>query len=188
MEFSEPDKDTFQNYVWDTQALNRLAIDKEMVIICKSAIDAGHRYYITSVQERELMGIPDRTMQYEDANAWGTHQTKTFEVMEHLKFRRLSCIALLYQNFWTLDGSMRILETSGSRIEMFNEIYHNNNHHKRDATIAEAVIYHGCILITNDKRLRNKVNKFFPECAITYEKYKDTILELQQQEALDHAD
>ena len=188
MDCINPQGNGFQNYVWDTQALNQLASDDDMIILCKSAYDVGHRYYITTVQERELVGVPDRTMKYNSSSAWRNPQGQTFEVMKSLCFCRISCIALLYLNFWLLDGSMRILEDSGPRIDMFNEIYNNNNHHKRDATIAEATVYHNCFLISNDKRLRNKTNKYFPGTAITYKEYKDRILALIAKEANARAD
>ena len=175
MEYCNPDKNGFQNYVWDTQSLNQLAEDDEMIERCKQAICLGHRYYITTVQERELMGVPDRKMNYEDPSAWSKPKEQTFKVMDSLNFLRLSCVALLYPNFWVLDGSMRILETSGPRIDMFNEIYNNNNRHKRDATIAEATIFHGCTIITNDDRLKKKINIYFPGRAITYAEYKDIL-------------
>lgn len=161
----------YQNYIWDTQALNLLAKDVKAISMCQDAINYGHRYYITQVQTRELIGIPDRSMKYTDSSAWGKSENNTLEVLENLGFRRLSCVALGYLNFWILDGSMRLLESCGPRVDMFNDIYNGNNHHKRDATIAEATIYHNCILITNDKRLRNKINKHFPERAITYDYY-----------------
>ncbi len=182
MDFMEPSRNEFQNYVWDTQALNLLATDDEMIEYCKRVYKVGHRYYITMVQVRELAGWPDRKMNYNDPSAWNMRQNQTFEIMETLDFHRLSCIALLYPDFWILDGSMRILEDSGRRIDMFYDIYNNNNHHKRDATIAEAAVYHGCVLITNDGRLKKKVNKFFPKRAITYEEYKDKILALDIKE------
>ena len=188
MDFMEPNENEFQNYVWDTQALNLLATDNEMIEGCKRAYTVGHRYYITMVQVRELAGWPDRKMNYTDPNAWSQRQDQTFEILEALDFRRLSCVALLYPGFWILDGSMRILEDSGQRIDMFYEIYNNNNRHKRDATIAEAVVYHGCILITNDDRLRRKVNKYFPGTATTYEEYKNLLFSMDIREGSNHAD
>ena len=189
MEFIDPNKNGFlKNYVWDTQALNQLTLDDNMKNLCSIAYCHGHRYFITIVQARELNGVPDRTMKYSNADAWKSPQAETFEIMEALKFSRLSCVSLLYPNFWLLDGSMRILEDNGSRTDMFYAIYNNNNHHKRDATIAEATIYHECILISNDKRLRNKMNKFFPGSAITYDEYRDYLIAQQFQEVPNHAD
>ena len=171
MDCIKPNGNGFQNYVWDTQSLNLLASDDEMIALCKNAYNAGHRYHITTVQERELAGIPDRTGKYDSPSSWGTSQKHTFEVMESLYFCRISCVALLYLNFWLLDGSMRLLEDSGPRIDMFNEIYNNNNHHKRDATIAEAA-----------------TNKYFPGTAITYNEYKERILALTSKETTTYAD
>lgn len=175
MELVESVGNEYRNYVWETNALNRLADDIEMLRHCHATIEEGHRYYITTVQERELIGIPDRTMKYDDVSKWGSAQKKAFEIMEALDFKRVSCVPLLYRNFWLLDGSMRILEDNGIRTDMFNSIYNNNNRHKRDATIAEAAMYHGCTLISNDGRLRNKVNCFFPSSAISFEEYKNIV-------------
>lgn len=188
MDFVEPSGNGFQNYVWDTQSLNLLATDNEMIERCKGAYNEGHRYYITMVQVRELAGWPDRKMNYDDPNAWSMRQDQTFIVMETLDFHRLSCVAVLYPGFFILDGSMRLLEDSGLRIDMFNDIYNNNNHHKRDAIIGEATVYHRCCLISNDKRLRNKINKYFPETAITYEEYRNLISALDIREESTHAD
>lgn len=188
MDFVEPSGNGFQNYVWDTQSLNLLATDNEMIECCKRAYIVGHRYYITLVQVRELAGWPDRKMNYDDPNAWGTRQDETFRIMETLDFHRLSCVAVLYPGFTILDGSMRLLGDSGLRMDMFYDIYNNNNHHKRDAIIAEAVVYHGCTLVTNDERLRKKVNKYFPGTAITYAEYKNVLSSIDIREDSDHAD
>lgn len=187
MEYIEP-TGGLQNFIWDTQSLNLLVSDAGMVSLCKRALETGHRYFITTVQERELIGVPDRTMKYSDGDTWGQYQKKTFLVMEDLMFCRCSCIALLYPGFWLLDGSMRILSDSGPQTDMFYDIYNNNNHHKRDATIGEAAVYHGCMLVTNDKRLRNKVNKHFPETAISYDEYKTSLERLFSTEVTTNAD
>ena len=171
MDFLEPDK-AFKNYIWDTQALNALAEDEEMISLCQRAIEKGHRYYITMIQQRELSGVPDRKMNYDNPNAWGHGQKNTIYTINKLGFACLSCVAQFYVGFWLLDGSMRILDNSGIRIDMYNDIYNRNKSHKRDATIAEAAAYHECTLITDDKRLHKKVNKYYPSTAITYDDYK----------------
>ena len=98
MEYIEPNSD-FQNYIWDTQSLNKLATDAEMVSLCKKAFVTGQRYFITTVQERELVGVPDRTMKYSDGDAWGKYQERTLLLMEKLNFCRCSCVVLFYHNF-----------------------------------------------------------------------------------------
>lgn len=183
MELAVPNSVILANFVWDTCALNELVKDTEAIKWCKIAIEAGHRYYITTVQERELAGVPDRKLTYGDASTWGNPQTKIFSILDTLSFCRISCITTLYPEFWLLDGSMRILEGSGKRLEMYNAIYNNNNHHKRDAIIAEATVYHGCKLISKDGRFMRKVNSFFPNTAITYDEYKVILKEIA-----DHAD
>lgn len=188
MELIEPLGNGFKNYVWDTNSLNKLAADPQMIQYCHKAIRNGHRYYITTVQERELTGIPDRTLEYDNPSKWGTVQQKTFDVMESLDFKQVSCVGLLYRYFIVLDGSMRVLESSGSRIDMFNSIHNNNNHHTRDATIAEATIYHGCTLISGDGRLRNKVNRYFPDSAISFDEYKHIVSSYEVKEEKHNAD
>lgn len=182
MELLKTLENGYINFLWDTNSLNKLAADSKMIQCCYDAIGSGHCYYITTVQERELMGVPDRTLEYDNLSKWGPVQHKTLDIIKSLGFRKISCIALFYHNFTLLDGSMRILEPYGPRIDMFNSIYNHNNHHKRDATIAEAAIYHGCTLITGDKRLRNKVNLFFPNKAITFDEYKNIIFSIKRKE------
>jgi len=80
----------------------------------------------------------------------------------------------LRQNFWVLDGSMRMLENTGVRTKMFESIHNSNKRYISDAQIAEAAIYHECFLVTNDRRLQKNVTDYFPGRAFSLIDYSNT--------------
>lgn len=165
------------NFVFDTNNINRLAVDTVAINNCISAMKEGYCFYITDVQQREFMGWPDRKGTYSDPKSWHPSENykQIYSLIDRLNIQYISCVALLLEGFWTLDGSMRILDDEGSLYEMFQSIHNKNRSHLRDATIAEATIYNHCKLVTNDKRLRNKMNLFFPGTAITYKDFIDSL-------------
>jgi len=167
----EPDKCNPNNYVLDTNVFEHLAKNGDALKHMKSLFTKGHCYYITDVQNREIIGVPDRTGKYEDPSAWNAslNASKIIDIIESLQVKHISCVASLQKNFWLLDGSMRI--KTGERTAMFNDIRNNNSKHLSDAQIAEAAIFNYCALITDDKKLLNKVNKHFPGKAILLNKY-----------------
>lgn len=172
-----PSAENPNNFVFDTNNINRLALDAIAIEKCKLAIKHGYQFYITDVQVREFMGVPDRKGTYSDPASW--HMSENLDqirsIIKNLNIQHISCVALLLKHFWTLDGSMRILDDKGPLFEMFQTIHNKNRSHLRDATIAEATVYNHCKLVTNDRRLRNKMNSFFPGSAITYEDFLDSL-------------
>ena len=66
---------------------------------------------------------------------------------------------------------------------MANEIFHFNEELRKekpfaqnyDAMSAEAAIHYGCYLVSDDKDLRNIVNKYFPKKAISTKDLIDLI-------------
>lgn len=173
----QPSAENPNNFVFDTNNINRLATDITTVEKCKLAIDHGYRFYITDVQVREFMGVPDRKGTYCDPTSWcpSNNLERIRCLIKKLNMQHISCVALFLKNFWTLDGSMRILDDNGPLVEMFQAIHNKNRSHLRDATIAEATVHNHCKLITNDKRLRNKMNSFFPGSATTYEEFVESL-------------
>lgn len=175
-----PNINNHNNYVFDTNILNRLAKEPVNIELCNLAVEHGYCFFITDVQIRELNGIPDRTGNYADSCAWRPAENAAliFSIIRKLHMEYISCVALLLLNFWTLDGSMRILDDKGPYYEMFQTIHNKNPHHLRDATIAESTIYNHCKLISNDKRLRNKMNSFFPNSAMPYDEFINMLHEV----------
>lgn len=172
-----PSPENPYNFVFDTNNINRLVVDIVAIENCKRAIKKGYCFYITDVQQREFMGWPDRKGTYSDLKSWHPSENykQIYSLIDELNIQHISCIALLFKGFWIDDGSMRILDDEGSLYEMFQSIHNKNRNHLRDAAIAEATVYNHCILVTNDKRLRNKMNNFFPRSAITYEDFIDSL-------------
>lgn len=182
MSITFPKADYSLNYMLDTCALNSIADSKEHTKLIGNSILYGYRYYKTDVQERELNGVPDRTLEYEKADAWKlTDRAKIAKtVLVEIKAERVSCVAAFLHNFFVLDGSMRLCpdEGTGPIANMMQEIHNQNIHHMRDAMIAESAIYNNCILVTADKRLYKKVKKYFPQNVINYYDFIDEIKNL----------
>lgn len=165
-------------FMFDTCALNRIVSIPEHINILKQAeTKLGYKYFISDVQERELKGIPDRTLDYENPNAYKASKQgeKALQYIQMLNMTKASCIASTYKDFTRADGSMRFASRTGKRAEMFNAICLNNNHHRRDAIIAEASINEDCILITVDNRLHKKTNQFYPESSMLYDDFISSI-------------
>lgn len=161
-------------FMFDTCALNRIVSYPEHIDILKQAeIKLNYKYFITEVQERELNGIPDRTLDYENPKAYKSSKQgeKALQYIQLLNMTKASCIATAYKDFTRADGSMRFPSSTGRKAEMFDAICLNNNHHKRDAMIAEASINEGCILITVDNRLYKKINQFYPDSSKLYDDF-----------------
>ena len=171
-----PNKDNKDNYVFDTNVLEVLAKDVELIKRCTYFIKKGHCYYITDVQGREIVGVPDRTGDYRNNEAWRRPESADamLSLIELLEIKTISCIASLRLNFWILDGSMRVLESAGVCAKMFDSIHNSNKRYISDAQIAEAAIYHDCLLLTNDRRLQKKVTDFFPGRAFSLVDYFNT--------------
>jgi len=171
-----PNKDNLDNYVLDTNVLEVLAKDVELIKHCTYFIKKGHCYYITDVQGREIVGVPDRTGDYRNNEAWRRPESADamLSLIELLDIRSISCIASFRWNFTILDGSMRELENTGMRVKMFESIHNLNKRYISDAQIAEAAIYHDCLLLTNDRRLQKKVTDFFPGRAFSLVDYFNT--------------
>lgn len=173
----EPNPNNPNNYVFDTNVLNQLVSDATAIELLKGALEHGYCFFITDVQLRELNGMPDRTGRYTDAASW--HPSKNYvqiqKMINELNIQNISCVALLLKGFWTLDGSMRILDDKDPYFEMFQAIHNDNLHHLRDATIAEATLHNHCKLVSKDKRLRNKVNSFFLNSALSINEFMESL-------------
>ena len=170
------------NYMLDTCTINRLADSEENTKLLFHSIQYGYRYYKTDVQDRELIGIPDRTLEYEKAEAWKTSARAKIAIgiLDGINAERIPCVATPLRNFWLLDGSMRLWPDKGTgRVaDMMDEIFNGNIHHMRDAVIAEATVFSNCILITADKRLYKKLKNYYPENVINYCDFLSKITDL----------
>ena len=170
-----PSDDIEHNFLFDTCAINEIMKHSDVVEVLKKTKE--YNYYISDAQMRELNGIVDRKEMKMtiDENVRKSNEN-TFEFIKNINCKRVSCVALLLENFWILDGSFRAIDEKSSTYPMFNEIHNNNLHHIKDAVIAEATIYNNCTLVTNDSRLNKKVNKYFTGRSLMYEDFVSKII------------
>ena len=180
-----PDSNNKHNYLFDTCVLDKkLAQDEKNVEKCKATLFMGYRYFFTTVQEREIAGVQDRTGDYKKQTP-SVNYAEILRIFEELEFGRVSCCTVFYPNFMLLDGSFRFLEETGiheKRAEMTKAIDNNNNNHRRDAITAESAIYNNCTLVTTDKRLYNKVKLYFPYQVLYFD---DFISKIQEEVGVD---
>ena len=179
-DFEEPNPNCKFNYLLDTAAFNRFAEHREWIDLAEKSLELGFHYYKTANQDYELSGRGAKTY---DANCVPHVKiTDSFrekmlifdEVLKRLKVKRLSSIASLMTNHWVLDGTHRVLDDKSKVGQMTKEILQFDEKTKiekpfvqhYDAMSAEAAMYHGCVLVSDDKKLRDMVNKYFPQKAI----------------------
>ena len=173
---SFPDKTNNRNYVFDTCVYDKkLCKHKHFIDLCKQSIDIGYQYFISDIQYREMAGIQDRTGDYSSNCTPSSHVEKMHEVCKILEIKTISCLGNIgYLNLVILDDSSRIIPSKDDPsllTQMFYSIDNGNNNHRRDAIIAESSIHNGCTLITADKRLYNKVTKFFPDKVLYFDEF-----------------
>lgn len=170
----EPDKNNKFNFVFDTCIFEQgLSNDFQVVKMCKAKLSEKYRFFITQAQLREISGVPDRKLTYNESSTWKpSGKIKDIEeIFMDLRVKRISCLSLFYLNFTVLDGTFREWydKTSEEPIaKMLYEIDKNNNNHRRDAVIAESAIYNNCNYISMDSRPIRIVNKYFPCRAFHY--------------------
>jgi len=135
------------NYMLDTSAIEHL--DSEQKKLCVRSLSFDYRYFVTDVQIRELLGVPDRTLDYKNPkyNPPSEKINTLNQLFSDLNIKWVDCVVNLHLNFWLLDGSMRILEEDSLESDIFREIHKGKNRYTNDATIAEAAIKNHCVLI-----------------------------------------
>lgn len=179
-DFEEPNPDCQFNYLLDTAAVNRFAEYRDWIEIAEKSLELGFHYYKTANQDYELSGRGAKT--YDVNCVPHVKITDNFrakmlifdEVLKRLKVKRLSSISSCMTNHWLLDATYRILDDKSKVGEMTKEIFQFDEKTRTekpfaqhyDAMSAEAAMYHGCVLVSDDTNLRDIVNKYFPERAI----------------------
>lgn len=102
---------------------------------------------------------------------------KLMKIIAKLQTKHVNKIVTLRHNRWILDGTYEVIPNDEiAAYEMFSDILNNNdNQHYNDAMIAMTAIVNGCTLVSDDKRLFNKVNRHFPGRAIRYAEFTETL-------------
>ena len=166
------------NYMLDTVAYNRLLENSEWLDLAVTSLEYGYSYYKTSTQDFELHGLGAKVY---DENCNPIHYKKdtvlpNFQIVdEKLKVEYVSCGASLMKYHTLLDESAYPIDADTLEGKMFQKILTLDSktrkkrpfaqHH--DALIAESAMHNNCILITNDGALKDTVNDYFPNRAIT---------------------
>ena len=188
-DYEEPNPNCIFNYLLDTTAFNRFVEHEDWLCLAEDSLEKGFHYYKTANQDYELAGRGAKT--YDRNGVSHIKISDNFKkkmqefpkVMARLKVKRVPSVASLMKNHWLLDGSYRILNLSTKEGNMANEIFHFNEELRRekpfaqhyDAMSAEAAMHYGCYLVSDDKDLRNIVNKYFPKKAISTKDLIDLI-------------
>lgn len=171
-----PDTNISHNILFDSCVYDkRLLHNSKDIQKLKKMINIGFSYYYTIVQEREIIGVPDRKLKYNELWSPNPNAARELEILKSIEAKRISCYGhVMYSDFVILDGTYRPIESKNNpekRVQMFYSIFNDNLNHLRDAIIAEAAIYNNCTFVSADKRPVNIVNQYFPKRALLYDNF-----------------
>lgn len=107
------------------------------------------------------------------------------KINKELNVKWVPEVATYMRDHTRVDGTNRFVARNSLEAKLFQEIMKTNNpdgnnpfFYSHDAIIAEAAVHYRCILVSDDKKLRNTVNQFCPGRAITTLRLKEIIEEL----------
>ena len=171
VDWVEPDKNNNYNFLLDTCALIYLSNNPYVVKKMKEKVNDNYRYFICTVQNGEINGVPFRNLTKYFSSNWARHPDieSITEIAKILDIKRVSCMTIPFHDFSILDGSFRELidHSSEPKSTMFYEIW-SSWKYTMDAITAEAAIYNHCHLISADDDLITTVNKYFNGQAMKY--------------------
>lgn len=185
--YFEPDRNNKNNYMLDTSAYNHFIQSKEKMEATKRSILYGFCYYSTALQDNELAGNEAKTYNSDCISVSNFVASPEFKqkvdiIDEELGVRLVPEIASAMRDHSRLDGTLRFLAPDSLSGQLFKNIVSENKAgsnktfaHSYDAMIAEAVINYGCILVLDDKKLREEVNALCPKGAITTDELSEII-------------
>lgn len=188
-QYTIPNRENDNNYMLDTSAYNHIVISAEKMNIVKKSVSYGFRYYSTALQDTELSGKGAKTYNGECISETFYIPTLEFKqkidvVNKELNVQLVPEIASCMRDHSRLDGTVRFLAPDNIEGQIYKEIISKNKingkrpfEHSYDAMIAEAAIHYGCIVISDDKPLRDVVNSYFSDRAITTDKFLEIINE-----------
>lgn len=190
-QYSVPNRKNDKNYMLDTTAYNHIIMSAEKMDSVKKSVSYGFHYYSTAIQDIELSGKGAKTYNSECISTTVFTPTPDFKqkmdvVNKELNVQLVPEIASCMRDHSRLDGTVRFLAPDNIEGQVYKEIVSKNKingkrpfEYSYDAMIAEAAIHYGCILISDDKPLRDVVNSYLPDRAITTDKLLEIINEYQ---------
>lgn len=102
-------------------------------------------------------------------------------INKELNIQLVPEIASAMRDHSRLDGTLRFLASDSLSGQIYEKIVSKKAHDKMpfefvyDAMIAEAAVNYGCILVSDDGALRDEVNLFCPNGAITTDRLLENI-------------
>lgn len=189
--YTVPNRENDNNYMLDTSAYNHIIISAKKMNILKKSVSYGFCYYSTALQDIELSGKGAKTYNSECISTTVFIPTPDFKqkidvVNKELNVQLVPEIASCMLDHSRLDGTIRFLAQDNIEVQVYKEIVSQNKingkrpfEYSYDAMIAEAAVHYGCTLISDDKPLRDVVNSYFPDRAITTDKLLEIINEYQ---------
>ena len=186
-QYSVPNRENDKNYMLDTTAYNHIIMSAEKMDSVIKSVSYGFHYYSTAIQDMELSGKGAKTYNSECISATVFSPTPDFKqkidvVNKELNVQLVPEIASCMRDHSRLDGTVRFLAPDNIEGQIYKEIVGKNKingkrpfEYSYDAMIAEAAVHYGCILISDDKPLRDVVNSYFPNRAITTDKLLEII-------------
>lgn len=168
-------------FIFDTNAINRICEDHTSEAQIYKSKFVGFEYYFSEIQCSEAGATMLKERKDENLNTINRSRAEyafdRLRVIPKLQTQYVGKIATLRPNGWPLDGTVEISDDEElPSIDMFMDILHENDQkYYNDAMIAMIGIQNGCTIVTNDKRLKNKVNHHFPGRAISFEEFMEII-------------
>ena len=168
--YSEPDRNNQNNYMLDTCACNHIVESAEKWNAVKKSVSYGFCYYSTALQDMEFAGKGAKTYNKDCISVSKFKVLSEFKEKIEMLYKELNVklvpeIACAMRDHTRVDGTNRFLAPDSLGGQVHEEVVSQNKadskrpyEHSYDAMIAEAAIYHGCVLVSDDGPLRNKVN------------------------------
>lgn len=166
-----------KRFMFDTSALNRIARDPDDEILIYRSKSFGFEYYFSEIQVDEILksvyrhngNVPDNLVERDRVD----FMSRLLKIVIKLQTKYVGQIATLRPNCWVLDGTFDILpDGEDTAANVFEDILNGNDRqHYDDAMIGMVSLSHGCVLVVNDRRFFNKVNRGELGRAITYEEF-----------------
>ena len=190
-QYSVPDRSNRYNYMLDSCVYGTLAEDEEIFNVFKESISKGFRYYTTAIQNMELFEGKGARMYNSECmpimeKPVPMNKIESFnQINKELNVMLVSEVATFMRDHFRSDGTNRFISRNSMDEKILQKIMSKNNQnstkpysYSHDAIIAEAAMHYGCILVTDDKKLRHAVNQLYPGKAIATNQIKEIIREL----------
>lgn len=128
------------DFMFDTNAFDKAIENLEVLDKLKN----NNKFYMTYVQEQELLSIPQDKRD---------KMLSIFSMIEVMDIQKIPTSIFLLNH--TPIGSGKI-----GNGEVYDELLNEGKTNVDDALIGETAITEGCVLVTNDKQLYNKLLKY----------------------------